>query len=92
MEMLDVKFKSTVQRAEMALAATLLPSGRVRSVMASTTLGLARAGCFTSSDTYTKTNPTCSGIFHIPQSKSVNTLNACELTKQSTAGKHSNEF
>ena len=36
----------------MALAATLLPSGRVRSVMASTTLGLAMAGSFTSSDTW----------------------------------------
>lgn len=46
-----VMFKSIVQRAEMALAATLLPSGRVRSVMARTTLGLARAGNFTSSDT-----------------------------------------
>lgn len=48
---LGVVFKSIVQRAEMALAATLLPSGRVRSVMARTTLGLARAGSFTSSDT-----------------------------------------
>lgn len=48
---MGVMFKSIVQRAEMALAATLLPSGRVRSVMARTTLGLARAGNFTSSDT-----------------------------------------
>ncbi len=37
----------------MALAATLLPSGRVRSVMARTALGLARAGSFTSSETWT---------------------------------------
>lgn len=47
------KFKPAfkVYKAEMALAATLLPSGRVRSVMARTTLGLARAGSFTSSET-----------------------------------------
>lgn len=43
------KFKPEPHRAEMALAATRLPSGRVRSVIASTTLGLARAGSFTSS-------------------------------------------
>lgn len=36
----------------MALAATLLPSGRVRSVMDRMTLGLARAGSLTSSETY----------------------------------------
>lgn len=48
---LRVMFRSIVQRVEIALAATLLPSGRVRSVMARTTLGLARAGSFTSSDT-----------------------------------------
>lgn len=36
----------------MALAATLLPSGRVKSVMDRTTLGLAKAGSFTSSETY----------------------------------------
>lgn len=35
----------------MALAATLLPSGRVRSVMDRITLGLARAGSLTSSET-----------------------------------------
>ncbi len=54
----EVKFKPTVYRAEMALAATLRPSGRVRSVMARTTLGLARAGSFTSSETcmHKKTN------------------------------------
>lgn len=51
---LGAMFKFRVQRAEMALAATLLPRGRVRSVMARTTLGLARAGSFTSSDTYRK--------------------------------------
>lgn len=39
----------------MALAATLLPSGSVRSVMDRTTLGLARAGSFTSSDTCSHT-------------------------------------
>lgn len=43
------KFKPEPHRAEMALAATRLPSGRVRSVIASTTLGLARAGSFTNS-------------------------------------------
>lgn len=46
-----VKYNHTVYRAEMALAATLLPSGSVRSVMARTALGLARAGSFTSSET-----------------------------------------
>ena len=48
----DVNLKPPVYKAEMALAATLLPSGRVRSVMARTTLGFARAGSFTSSDTW----------------------------------------
>lgn len=47
----EVEFRPTAYRAEMALAATLLPSGRVRSVMARTTRGLARAGSFTSSET-----------------------------------------
>lgn len=45
------KFNAEPHRAEMALAATRLPSGRVRSVIASTTLGLARAGSFTNSET-----------------------------------------
>lgn len=40
----------------MAFAATLLPSGSVRSVMDSTTRGLARAGSFTSSDTCSHAN------------------------------------
>lgn len=42
------------QSAAMALAATCRPRGRLRSVMASTTLGLDMADTFTSSDTCRK--------------------------------------
>lgn len=57
----QVNLKPTVHKAEMALAATLLPSGRVRSVMARTTLGFARAGSFTSSETWVRRNKKKSG-------------------------------
>lgn len=40
------------QSAAMALAATWRPRGRLRSVMARTTLGLDMADTFTNSDTY----------------------------------------